>query len=161
MGSPEISFSRMLDNDFGEPAETAEPLDRGSSTAQTQSAAPETMQVDEGNPAPYVGYCSLQQASYVPLVSLQRHLLHKRKRRRLLHQTKLDVCRSKDRLLLLLLLFLPLILSAAQAKSVLYHCDYCRKDITASVRIKCAVCTDFGMKAKCIASFLLPLLLLI
>jgi len=31
----------------------------------------------------------------------------------------------------------------------LYHCNYCSKDITGSLRIKCAVCTDFDLCVEC------------
>ena len=31
----------------------------------------------------------------------------------------------------------------------LYHCNYCDKDISASVRIKCAVCADFDLCLEC------------
>jgi hypothetical protein len=30
-----------------------------------------------------------------------------------------------------------------------YHCNYCRKDITECVRIKCSVCTDFDLCVEC------------
>eukprot|EP00697_Spironema_sp_BW2_P009576 gnl/Spiro4/2452_TR1176_c0_g1_i1.p1 gnl/Spiro4/2452_TR1176_c0_g1~~gnl/Spiro4/2452_TR1176_c0_g1_i1.p1 ORF type:complete len:342 (-),score=51.43 gnl/Spiro4/2452_TR1176_c0_g1_i1:10-1035(-) len=30
-----------------------------------------------------------------------------------------------------------------------YHCDYCSKDITRAVRIKCAVCRDFDLCVEC------------
>jgi len=30
-----------------------------------------------------------------------------------------------------------------------YHCDFCRKDITGVVRIRCAVCTDFDLCLEC------------
>jgi len=30
-----------------------------------------------------------------------------------------------------------------------YHCNYCRKDITDCVRIKCSVCTDFDLCVEC------------
>lgn len=32
---------------------------------------------------------------------------------------------------------------------VMYHCDYCRKDISGGIRIKCAVCTDFDLCVEC------------
>jgi hypothetical protein len=48
MGSPDISFGAMLENDFGEAAEQNEPTERASSSAPTQPTAPEAMQVDEG-----------------------------------------------------------------------------------------------------------------
>ena len=31
----------------------------------------------------------------------------------------------------------------------LYHCNYCQKDITNIVRIKCAVCQDFDLCLDC------------
>ena len=31
----------------------------------------------------------------------------------------------------------------------LYHCNYCQKDITSVVRIKCAVCQDFDLCLNC------------
>ena len=31
----------------------------------------------------------------------------------------------------------------------LYHCNYCQKDITGVVRIKCAVCQDFDLCLDC------------
>ena len=31
----------------------------------------------------------------------------------------------------------------------LYHCNYCQKDITGVVRIKCAVCPDFDLCLDC------------
>jgi transcriptional adapter 2-alpha len=31
----------------------------------------------------------------------------------------------------------------------LYHCDYCRKDISNLVRIKCADCADFDLCLEC------------
>ena len=48
MGSPEISFSRMLETDFGEPAEPAENAERAASSQASQPVAPEPMHVDEG-----------------------------------------------------------------------------------------------------------------
>jgi transcriptional adapter 2-alpha len=32
---------------------------------------------------------------------------------------------------------------------VKYHCDYCRKDISGGIRIKCAECTDFDLCVEC------------
>ncbi|KAM7264905.1 hypothetical protein ACFE04_002588 [Oxalis oulophora] len=34
-------------------------------------------------------------------------------------------------------------------KCGLYHCNYCNKDISAAVRIKCAVCLDFDLCIEC------------
>eukprot|EP01100_Stratorugosa_tubuloviscum_P014384 TRINITY_DN7671_c2_g1_i1.p1 TRINITY_DN7671_c2_g1~~TRINITY_DN7671_c2_g1_i1.p1 ORF type:complete len:490 (+),score=181.15 TRINITY_DN7671_c2_g1_i1:47-1516(+) len=36
-----------------------------------------------------------------------------------------------------------------KSNAVLYHCNYCRKDITGNVRIKCAECTDFDLCLEC------------
>ncbi len=40
-------------------------------------------------------------------------------------------------------------LTAAARCRALYHCNYCDKDISASVRIKCAVCADFDLCLEC------------
>jgi transcriptional adapter 2-alpha len=32
---------------------------------------------------------------------------------------------------------------------VKYHCDYCRKDISNVVRIRCAICQDFDLCVEC------------
>ena len=55
MDSEGISFGQMLDNDFGEPAEQPESLERASSSAPSQTTAPEAMQVDEGAGYVYLG----------------------------------------------------------------------------------------------------------
>lgn len=34
-------------------------------------------------------------------------------------------------------------------KGVQYHCDYCHQDISSTVRIKCAACTDFDLCIEC------------
>ena len=34
-------------------------------------------------------------------------------------------------------------------KRALYHCNYCRKDISNRIRIKCAVCPDFDLCLEC------------
>ncbi|KAL3614932.1 hypothetical protein CASFOL_040593 [Castilleja foliolosa] len=34
-------------------------------------------------------------------------------------------------------------------KGALYHCNYCNKDITGRIRIKCAVCSDFDLCIEC------------
>jgi len=39
--------------------------------------------------------------------------------------------------------------SNGPGKYVQYHCDYCRKDISNVVRIRCAVCTDFDLCIEC------------
>lgn len=31
----------------------------------------------------------------------------------------------------------------------MYHCNYCNKDITGKVRIKCAACSDFDLCIEC------------
>mmetsp|Transcript_3538 Transcript_3538/g.12731 ORF Transcript_3538/g.12731 Transcript_3538/m.12731 type:complete len:625 (+) Transcript_3538:87-1961(+) len=35
------------------------------------------------------------------------------------------------------------------AKRALYHCNYCQKDISQMVRVKCAVCADFDLCLEC------------
>ncbi|KAJ6674557.1 TRANSCRIPTIONAL ADAPTER ADA2B [Salix viminalis] len=37
----------------------------------------------------------------------------------------------------------------SQGKLALYHCNYCHKDISGMVRIKCAVCPDFDLCVEC------------
>ncbi|GAB2298980.1 Transcriptional adapter ADA2b [Dionaea muscipula] len=37
----------------------------------------------------------------------------------------------------------------ADGKKALYHCNYCNKDITGRIRIKCAVCPDFDLCVEC------------
>lgn len=34
----------------------------------------------------------------------------------------------------------------------MYHCDYCRKDISQLVRIKCSECDDFDLCLECFAT---------
>ncbi|KAL9661268.1 hypothetical protein QQ045_026092 [Rhodiola kirilowii] len=34
-------------------------------------------------------------------------------------------------------------------KGALYHCNYCNKDISGKIRIKCAVCPDFDLCVEC------------
>lgn len=34
-------------------------------------------------------------------------------------------------------------------KKALYHCNYCNKDISGKIRIKCAVCSDFDLCVEC------------
>lgn len=34
-------------------------------------------------------------------------------------------------------------------KKALYHCNYCNKDITGRIRIKCAMCPDFDLCIEC------------
>lgn len=38
---------------------------------------------------------------------------------------------------------------AGDGKGAQYHCDYCRKDITNVVRVKCAECKDFDLCLEC------------
>ncbi|WCJ35332.1 Transcriptional adapter ADA2 [Euphorbia peplus] len=37
----------------------------------------------------------------------------------------------------------------SEGKAALYHCNYCKKDISGTVRIKCAVCPDFDLCIEC------------
>ncbi|KAK6932847.1 SANT/Myb domain [Dillenia turbinata] len=37
----------------------------------------------------------------------------------------------------------------SEGKRPLYHCNYCNKDITGRVRIKCAMCSDFDLCIEC------------
>nr|XP_007145993.1 hypothetical protein PHAVU_006G004000g [Phaseolus vulgaris]ESW17987.1 hypothetical protein PHAVU_006G004000g [Phaseolus vulgaris] len=37
----------------------------------------------------------------------------------------------------------------ANSKVSLYHCNYCNKDISGRIRIKCAVCQDFDLCIEC------------
>ncbi|KAJ6873945.1 hypothetical protein NC651_032709 [Populus alba x Populus x berolinensis] len=37
----------------------------------------------------------------------------------------------------------------SQGKLALYHCNYCHKDISGMVRIKCAMCPDFDLCIEC------------
>ncbi|KAF5472679.1 hypothetical protein F2P56_009373 [Juglans regia] len=37
----------------------------------------------------------------------------------------------------------------SEGKRALYHCNYCNKDITGKIRIKCAVCPDFDLCIEC------------
>ncbi|KAJ4848236.1 hypothetical protein Tsubulata_043800 [Turnera subulata] len=37
----------------------------------------------------------------------------------------------------------------APGKAALYHCNYCNKDISGMIRIKCAVCPDFDLCIEC------------
>ncbi|KAJ4704082.1 Transcriptional adapter [Melia azedarach] len=38
---------------------------------------------------------------------------------------------------------------SSDGKRALYHCNYCNKDITGKIRIKCAVCPDFDLCIEC------------
>ncbi|XP_031264774.1 transcriptional adapter ADA2-like isoform X1 [Pistacia vera] len=37
----------------------------------------------------------------------------------------------------------------SEGKGALYHCNYCNKDISGFVRIKCALCSDFDLCIEC------------
>ncbi|KAF7840527.1 Transcriptional adapter ADA2b [Senna tora] len=37
----------------------------------------------------------------------------------------------------------------SEGKKALYHCNYCNKDITGKIRIKCAMCPDFDLCIEC------------
>ncbi|XP_038701483.1 transcriptional adapter ADA2b-like isoform X2 [Tripterygium wilfordii] len=37
----------------------------------------------------------------------------------------------------------------SDGKRALYHCNYCKRDITGKIRIKCAACPDFDLCAEC------------
>ncbi|XP_050213556.1 transcriptional adapter ADA2 isoform X2 [Mercurialis annua] len=37
----------------------------------------------------------------------------------------------------------------SDGKKALYHCNYCNKDITGKIRIKCAICPDFDLCIEC------------
>ncbi len=34
-------------------------------------------------------------------------------------------------------------------RRALFHCNYCNKDITNTIRVKCAVCPDFDLCLEC------------
>ncbi|KAI4296030.1 hypothetical protein L6164_036020 [Bauhinia variegata] len=38
---------------------------------------------------------------------------------------------------------------SSEGKRALYHCNYCNKDITGKIRIKCAMCPDFDLCIEC------------
>ncbi|KAI6704670.1 hypothetical protein NL676_007632 [Syzygium grande] len=38
---------------------------------------------------------------------------------------------------------------SSDGKKALYHCNYCNKDITGRIRIKCAMCPDFDLCIEC------------
>lgn len=38
---------------------------------------------------------------------------------------------------------------ATEGKRALYHCNYCNKDITGKIRIKCVMCPDFDLCIEC------------
>ncbi|XP_050238438.1 transcriptional adapter ADA2-like isoform X2 [Mercurialis annua] len=37
----------------------------------------------------------------------------------------------------------------SEEKAALYHCNYCKKNISGKIRIKCAVCPDFDLCVEC------------
>ncbi|XVF28047.1 hypothetical protein REPUB_Repub14bG0161800 [Reevesia pubescens] len=37
----------------------------------------------------------------------------------------------------------------SEGKRALYHCNYCNKDLTGKIRIKCAMCPDFDLCIEC------------
>lgn len=37
----------------------------------------------------------------------------------------------------------------SDGKKALYHCNYCNKDISGKIRIKCALCSDFDLCIEC------------
>jgi hypothetical protein len=37
----------------------------------------------------------------------------------------------------------------SDGKRALYHCNYCNKDITGKIRIKCVMCPDFDLCIEC------------
>ncbi|XP_022720722.1 transcriptional adapter ADA2b-like isoform X2 [Durio zibethinus] len=37
----------------------------------------------------------------------------------------------------------------SEGKRALFHCNYCNKDITGKIRIKCAICPDFDLCIEC------------
>lgn len=39
--------------------------------------------------------------------------------------------------------------SSSDGKRALYHCNYCNKDISGKIRIKCVVCPDFDLCVEC------------
>ncbi|KAK9267145.1 hypothetical protein L1049_009564 [Liquidambar formosana] len=39
----------------------------------------------------------------------------------------------------------------SEGKRALYHCNYCNKDITGKIRIKCARCPDFDLCIECVS----------
>ena len=48
-----------------------------------------------------------------------------------------------------LISFLELVQGTSEGKRALYHCNYCNKDITGKIRIKCAICPDFDLCIEC------------
>lgn len=36
-----------------------------------------------------------------------------------------------------------------EGKKALYHCNYCNKDISGKIRIKCTKCADFDLCVEC------------
>lgn len=41
------------------------------------------------------------------------------------------------------------VVGASEAKKALYHCNYCNKDISGTIRIKCNKCPDFDLCVEC------------
>ncbi|XP_042373361.1 transcriptional adapter ADA2-like [Zingiber officinale] len=40
-------------------------------------------------------------------------------------------------------------LGSSEGKKVLFHCNYCNKDISGKIRIKCTKCPDFDLCVEC------------
>jgi len=38
---------------------------------------------------------------------------------------------------------------SSEGKKALYHCNYCNKDISGKIRIKCTKCPDFDLCVEC------------
>lgn len=43
----------------------------------------------------------------------------------------------------------PPVPGITDGKKALYHCNYCNKDISGKIRIKCAICSDFDLCVEC------------
>ncbi|KAL6495064.1 hypothetical protein OROGR_030746 [Orobanche gracilis] len=43
----------------------------------------------------------------------------------------------------------PEVPGITDGKKALYHCNYCNKDISGKVRIKCVICSDFDLCVEC------------
>ncbi|KAL0320066.1 UNVERIFIED_CONTAM: Transcriptional adapter ADA2, partial [Sesamum radiatum] len=43
----------------------------------------------------------------------------------------------------------PEVPGITDGKKALYHCNYCNKDISGKIRIKCVVCSDFDLCVEC------------
>ena len=46
-------------------------------------------------------------------------------------------------------IYLELGEGTSERKRALYHCNYCNKDITGKIRIKCAICPGFDLCIEC------------